>query len=99
MPLQDVDSAIRELENVLRDLKFCGVEIASHVNGVSIGDARFEPFFEKRDSTLAPSRRLPRATRGASWDCRRQARSLNLWIFPVAVLGSSAANSIQRGYL
>jgi aminocarboxymuconate-semialdehyde decarboxylase len=26
-------------------LKFRGVEIASHVNGVSIGDARFEPFF------------------------------------------------------
>ena len=26
-------------------------------------------------------------------------RSLNLWIFPVAVLGSSLMNSIQRGYL
>ena len=26
-------------------------------------------------------------------------RSLNRWIFPVAVLGSSAMNSIQRGYL
>lgn len=45
VPLQDADSAIRELEYVLRELKFCGVEIASHVNGVSIGDARFEPFF------------------------------------------------------
>ena len=45
VPLQDVDSAIRELEYALRELKFCGVEIASHVNGVSIGDARFEPFF------------------------------------------------------
>ncbi|MBI3372515.1 MAG: amidohydrolase [Betaproteobacteria bacterium] len=45
VPLQDVDSAIRELEYMLRELKFCGVEIASHVNGVSIGDARFEPFF------------------------------------------------------
>ena len=45
VPLQDVDSAIRELDFVLEKLKFCGVEIASHVNGVSIGDARFEPFF------------------------------------------------------
>ena len=45
VPLQDEDSAIRELEYVLRDLKFSGIEIASHVNGVSIGDARFEPFF------------------------------------------------------
>jgi aminocarboxymuconate-semialdehyde decarboxylase len=44
VPLQDVDAAIRELE-YCRKLKFAGVEIASHVNGVSIGDARFEPFF------------------------------------------------------
>jgi hypothetical protein len=27
------------------------------------------------------------------------ARSLKRWILPVAVLGSSAMNSIQRGYL
>ena len=45
VPLQDVDAAIRELEYVVDTLKFSGVEIASHVNGVSIGDARFEPFF------------------------------------------------------
>jgi aminocarboxymuconate-semialdehyde decarboxylase len=45
VPLQDADEAIRELEYVLKTLKFAGVEIASHVNGVSIGDARFEPFF------------------------------------------------------
>jgi aminocarboxymuconate-semialdehyde decarboxylase len=45
VPLQDVDSAIRELEFAMGSLKFRGVEIASHVNGVSIGDARFEPFF------------------------------------------------------
>ncbi len=44
IPLQDVDSAIRELEYCLK-LKFAGVEIASHVNGTSIGDPRFEPFF------------------------------------------------------
>jgi aminocarboxymuconate-semialdehyde decarboxylase len=45
VPLQDVDSAIRELEYVLDTLRFAGVEIASHVNGTSIGDPRFEPFF------------------------------------------------------
>src|SRR5260370_34251728 len=43
VPLQDVDAAIRELE-YCKQLKFAGVEIASHVNGVSIGDARYEPF-------------------------------------------------------
>ena len=32
-----------------KKLKFSGVEIASHVNGVSIGDARFEPFFAEAE--------------------------------------------------
>jgi len=45
VPLQDADSAILEMEYLLKNLRFAGVEIASHVNGVSIGDARFEPFF------------------------------------------------------
>ncbi|HLX81017.1 MAG TPA: amidohydrolase family protein [Burkholderiales bacterium] len=45
VPLQDMESALLELDFVLKKLKFSGVEIASHVNGVSIGDARFEPFF------------------------------------------------------
>jgi aminocarboxymuconate-semialdehyde decarboxylase len=50
VPLQDVDSALRELEFLQQSLKFPGVEIASHVNGVSIGDARFEPFFAAAES-------------------------------------------------
>jgi aminocarboxymuconate-semialdehyde decarboxylase len=45
VPLQDTDAAIEELGFVMKNLKVAGVEIASHVNGVSIGDARFEPFF------------------------------------------------------
>jgi len=53
VPLQDVDSAILELEFVLKKLRFAGVEIASHVNGVSIGDARFEPFFAAAESAGA----------------------------------------------
>jgi aminocarboxymuconate-semialdehyde decarboxylase len=44
VPLQDVDAAIRELE-YCRKLGLAGVEIASHVNGVSIGHEKFEPFF------------------------------------------------------
>jgi len=46
VPLQDLDSAILELDFVMKKLNFSGVEIASHVNGVSIGDPRFEPFFD-----------------------------------------------------
>lgn len=45
VPLQDPESAIREMEHCLKVLRFSGVEIASHVNGTSIGDPRFEPFF------------------------------------------------------
>jgi aminocarboxymuconate-semialdehyde decarboxylase len=45
VPLQDVDSAIKEMEHAVQVLRFSGIEIASHVNGTSIGDPRFEPFF------------------------------------------------------
>src|SRR5258705_6964794 len=45
VPLQDVDTAVDELRFVKEKLAFAGVEIASHVNGTSIGDPRFEPFF------------------------------------------------------
>jgi len=50
VPLQDVGSAILELDFLIKKLHFAGVEIASHVNGVSIGDARFEPFFTAAES-------------------------------------------------
>ena len=49
VPLQDIDSSLRELEYVIKTLKFSGVEIASHVNGTSIGDPRFEPFFAEAE--------------------------------------------------
>jgi aminocarboxymuconate-semialdehyde decarboxylase len=45
VPLQDTEKAIDELKFCMEKLRFPGVEIASHVNGTSIGDARFEPFF------------------------------------------------------
>jgi aminocarboxymuconate-semialdehyde decarboxylase len=49
VPLQDGDAAFLELEYIMKTLKFAGVEIASHVNGTSIGDPRFAPFFEACD--------------------------------------------------
>jgi aminocarboxymuconate-semialdehyde decarboxylase len=45
VPLQDLDTAVGELEFIVADAKLSGVEVASHVNGVSIGDPRFEAFF------------------------------------------------------
>jgi aminocarboxymuconate-semialdehyde decarboxylase len=49
VPLQDLDASLRELEYVVRQLNLKGVEIASHVNGTSIGDPRFEPFFAEAE--------------------------------------------------
>lgn len=53
VPLQDVESAIDELHHCVQTLKFSGVEIASHVNGTSIGDPRFEPFFAEAEKLNA----------------------------------------------
>jgi aminocarboxymuconate-semialdehyde decarboxylase len=50
VPLQDLDSSLRELEFVMEELGLAGVEIASHVNSVSIGEPRFEPFFAAAES-------------------------------------------------
>jgi aminocarboxymuconate-semialdehyde decarboxylase len=45
VPLQDPERAARELERLMK-AGFRGVEIGTNVNGESIGDARFEPFFQ-----------------------------------------------------
>ena len=44
VPMQDPDAAARELERLMRD-GFRGVELGSNVNGVALGDSRFESFF------------------------------------------------------
>ena len=46
VPLQDLPLAIAELEYVVKTLGFPGVEVGSNINGVPIGDPRFDPFFE-----------------------------------------------------
>ena len=45
VPLQDPELAARELETLMRNGQFRGVEIGSNVNGTPIGDPRFEDFF------------------------------------------------------
>jgi aminocarboxymuconate-semialdehyde decarboxylase len=45
VPLQDMDMAVAELRYAVETLGFAGVEIGSNINGVAIGDPRFEPFF------------------------------------------------------
>lgn len=46
VPLQDLDLAIDELRFIMQIPGFVGVEIGSNVNGVPIGDTRFDAFFE-----------------------------------------------------
>lgn len=46
VPLQDVDSAIEELEYAMSALELAGVEIGTNVNGLPIGHPTLAPFFE-----------------------------------------------------
>ena len=46
VPLQDLTAAVEELQHAVAALGCVGVEIGSNVNGVAIGDPRFDPFFE-----------------------------------------------------
>jgi aminocarboxymuconate-semialdehyde decarboxylase len=45
LPLQSPERAVDELEILMRDGRFKGVEIGTNVNGIPIGDSRFEPVF------------------------------------------------------
>jgi len=72
VPMQDPDLATAELA-AIRELGLYGVEIASNVLGVSIGDERFLPFFTEAQrlglpvfvhAMPAPTDRLPLSTMG-----------------------------------
>jgi aminocarboxymuconate-semialdehyde decarboxylase len=47
LPLQDLDLGLAELERVVDELGFHGLEICTNVNGVDFDDPRFVPFFEE----------------------------------------------------
>jgi aminocarboxymuconate-semialdehyde decarboxylase len=49
VPLQDLDRAIRELDRVVGELGFLGVEIGSNVEGKPIGAPEFAPFFAEAE--------------------------------------------------
>jgi len=46
LPMQSPELAIRELERCSRELKFPGVQIGSHVNGMNLEDPQLYPVFE-----------------------------------------------------
>lgn len=45
VPLQAPEQAAKEVEQLAK-MGFVGIEVGSNVNGVAIGDPRFDPFFE-----------------------------------------------------
>jgi aminocarboxymuconate-semialdehyde decarboxylase len=53
IPLQDPELAVREMETVMNMAGLHGVEIAASVNGVYLGDDRFEPFWAAAESLAA----------------------------------------------
>lgn len=53
VPLQDPDLAARELEALIKEPGLHGVEIAASVEGVTLGDDRFEPFWAVAEQTGA----------------------------------------------
>jgi aminocarboxymuconate-semialdehyde decarboxylase len=49
VPLQDVRSAVEELERTVKEHNFRGVEINTNVMGLDLDDPRFRPFFAKAE--------------------------------------------------
>jgi aminocarboxymuconate-semialdehyde decarboxylase len=45
LPLQDIDVALQELDRIARELPLEGVEIGSHITGVSPGEPRWHPVY------------------------------------------------------
>jgi aminocarboxymuconate-semialdehyde decarboxylase len=54
VPMQDVRSAVEELERCVRDYDFRGVEINTNVMGMDLDDRRFRPFFAKAEELDVP---------------------------------------------
>jgi aminocarboxymuconate-semialdehyde decarboxylase len=46
-PLQDVESAVREMRRAVQELQLAGVAMASNINGLGLDDERFLPYFEQ----------------------------------------------------
>lgn len=54
LPLDDVESALKELDRITGELELCGVMIGSNIGGVPVNDPRFEPVWAKIDRLRMP---------------------------------------------
>ena len=46
VPMQHIDTAVREMERCVRELRFPGLEIGSNINNRNLSDPFFNPFWE-----------------------------------------------------
>ena len=53
VPMQDVNAAIAEMERAMVELRLKGVMIDDHVNGVTLDDPRFYPFWKAAEELNA----------------------------------------------
>ncbi len=72
LPLQSSELAIRELERCVRELKFPGVQIGSHVNGMNLDDPALFPVFEA-------AQELGAAIFVHPWDMLAKERTKKYW--------------------
>lgn len=54
LPMQDVASAVAELERAVTELKLVGAEIGPSVGSIPLDDARYIPLFEAAESLSVP---------------------------------------------
>ena len=54
VPLQDVESSIREMDRCIHQLGLKGIEIGTNVNGMNLDDPSFLPFFEMCEKWEVP---------------------------------------------
>lgn len=55
LPLPDVDGALKEIEHALGTLKLDGIVLFTNINGIYLGDPRFDPVFDelnRRDAVV-----------------------------------------------
>ncbi len=50
VPMQDIDTAIKEMDRCVHELKMPGIEIGSNINTKNLGDPMFNPFWEAAEA-------------------------------------------------
>lgn len=54
VPMQDADTAIREMERCINELGLKGIEIGTNINGLNLDDPSFTKFFEMAEKWNVP---------------------------------------------